>query len=76
VTIAIAPHLDETGEIEQLICPTAEAEYFRIRGLTNIWGDLPVGHNLLPLSAAAQRTLRDLLPVAIGRVEMWRGGVR
>jgi hypothetical protein len=42
VTIAIAPHLDETGEIKLLIWPTREAEYFHAKGLINIWGDLPV----------------------------------
>jgi hypothetical protein len=42
VTIAIAPHLDETGEIKLLIWPTREAKYFHAQGLINIWGDLPV----------------------------------
>jgi hypothetical protein len=27
VTIALAPHLDETGEVKRLICPTAEAKF-------------------------------------------------
>jgi hypothetical protein len=30
-------------EIERLIWVTAKAKYFCAHGLTNIWGDLPVG---------------------------------
>jgi hypothetical protein len=42
---------DRMAEILGVIWPTAEAEYLRARGLTNIWGDLPVGQaqKLCPL---------------------------
>jgi hypothetical protein len=33
------------AEILGVIWPTVEAEYFLAKGLTNIWGDLPVGQN-------------------------------
>jgi hypothetical protein len=36
---------DRMAEILEVTWPTVEAEYFLAKGLTNIWGDLPVGQN-------------------------------
>jgi hypothetical protein len=50
------------AEILGVIWPTVEAEYFLAKGLTNIWGDLPVGQNqneIGPQPGLSQRRFYD-----------------
>jgi hypothetical protein len=41
--MANAPLVGQDADFVGVIPPAAKAECFRTKGLTNIWGDLPVG---------------------------------